>query len=116
MLHARAEATATTAAIDEEDCCAGTHPGQACPMRHPRPRAAASVAEGLCRLTCADPDPYASWLAGLLAWEPSSSAWVFPDDASGSGASPLFSAIAELAGPPLSPPPRLTPLLSLSLS
>jgi hypothetical protein len=94
---------ATTA---EEDCCAGSHPGQACPM-HRRQASPAPVPDAaICRLTCAEPDAYAMWLASAIGWVPGFTRWVYRERSGIPATAPAATPLIDVALTPLSPPPR----------
>lgn len=98
-------AGAPPAAMTDEDCCAGSHPGQACPM-HRRQPASADRSGNTCRLTCAEPDAYASWLTTVVGWVPDSTRCVYHESPGAPAAAPVSSPLFDLAPAPQSPPPR----------
>ena len=94
------------ATMAQEDCCAGSHPGQACPM-HRRKASPAPVPDAaMCRLTCAEPDPYATWLASAIGWVPEFTRWAYSDRSGTLAVAPAATPVLDVALTPLSPPPR----------
>lgn len=100
------EGNRPSATMAEDDCCAGSHPGQACPM-HRRQAAPAPVPDAaMCRLTCAEPDAYATWLASAIGWAPEFTRWVYGDRSGTPAVTPAAAPLLDIALTPLSPPPR----------
>ena len=100
------EGNRPAATMAEEDCCAGSHPGQACPMHRRQASPAPLPDAATCRLTCAEPDAYATWLASATGWVPEFTRWTYGDWSGTPAALPPPTPLLDVALTPLSPPPR----------